>query len=102
MTIEMAFVHDGEQYTLQHVYEDDSRAVIDQDGITVITFDSSLNIAGPSGLNAGRLTVGKDDTWTIVHQDGSVDNLGVRSNSYGWRELVAAEVEAAKIIMGLL
>ena len=96
-----SFTHNGRQFELLHMNEDDSRIVVSYDvgdGATLLKFDSSLNILDEGGEHLGRLRSDYNQ-WHLVKADADIP-LGVPCNDYGWREMVLAEVEAAKLLLG--
>jgi hypothetical protein len=94
-----SFTHNGQHFDLLHINEDDSRIVVDEDGTELMKFDSSLNILGNDGEHVGRLGA-YDNQWHLIKADGSEHPLNIPCNDYGWREMVDAEVEAAKLLLG--
>jgi hypothetical protein len=95
------FNQDGVRYELLHLNSDDSRVVIAySDPTTVLVrFDSSLKVLR-NGEQVGCLNSYPDETWFFERQDGTTTNLGVPVNDYHWNNIVKAEVEVAKLLIG--
>lgn len=99
------FVHNGVRYHIEHNDDDDSRSVVQLPGRcteVLLKFDSSLNVLAPSGLVVGRLrgfTEQRTEDWVLVKQDGSITNLNVPVRDYHWKNILLAEVEAAKVLL---
>ncbi len=86
-------------HNLYHFLDDDRREVRDPYDQTVLTIDSSLNIA-IQGERVGEL-FSRDDMWWLRRSGGDEQCLNVALRDHHWTNLELAEVEAAKILLGL-
>jgi hypothetical protein len=97
----LQFDHNGQRYHLRHNNDDDSRSVT-RDGIELLRICSSLNIT-KDGTRLGYMQSGKtarqDDVWVLVRGE-QVTSLDIACRDHCWRQLMKAEVEAAKLLLG--
>lgn len=97
------FTVGDKEFVLTHNLDDDSRAIVNEDGETVMEISSSLRFTGPDGEIGDLVTEGDEGGGHWVFYYGPIRSrfdTGVFRDrprrSYCWENLEHAEVEAAK------